>query len=135
MYLSWLLHILIILGPYIWKQLLKEIIKLQYILVGLVTTFANEHTRSKNMEATFKGNHTTLVNTSCDGYYMYLTYLVKKIWNRLLKEIIKLYFTSLPMVTKCTEHTRSRNIDAIFKESHRTLVNPICNGYYMYWTY
>ena len=30
-----------------------------------------EQTRSRNMEATFTGNHNTIADTSCNGYYMY----------------------------------------------------------------
>ena len=59
-----------ILGPEIWKQLLEEIIKLQFTLFLLVTTYT-EHTRSRNMEATFRGNHKTTVYPVCIGYYIY----------------------------------------------------------------
>jgi hypothetical protein len=59
-----------ILGPEILKPLLEEIIKLQFTPVVLVTTYT-EHTRSRNMEATFKGNILTIVHSSSHGYYIY----------------------------------------------------------------
>ena len=37
--------------------------------VVLVTTYT-EHTRSRNMEATFKGNCKTKVYPNCNGYYI-----------------------------------------------------------------
>ena len=43
------------LGPEIWKPLLKESIKLLLIPIRLFTTYT-EHTRSKKIEATFKGH-------------------------------------------------------------------------------
>ena len=44
---------------------------LHFIPVGLVSTFPSEHTRSRNMEATFKGKHRTIVNPISNGYYVY----------------------------------------------------------------
>ena len=38
-------------------QLLEEILKLQFPPVVVVTTYASEHTMSRNVEATFQGNH------------------------------------------------------------------------------
>ena len=55
-----LIHILNILCPEIWKPLLKEIIKLQFIPILMVTTYT-EHDRSSNMEATFRVNHKNIV--------------------------------------------------------------------------
>ena len=68
--LYWLLHVLNILGPEIWKPLLEEIIKLQFTPIVMVTKYT-EHNRSRNMEATFRGNYKTIVYPSCNGYYMY----------------------------------------------------------------
>jgi hypothetical protein len=64
-----LLHILNILGPEIWKPLLEETIKLQFTPIVMVTTYT-EHTRSRNMEATFRGNRKTKVYPNCNGYYI-----------------------------------------------------------------
>jgi hypothetical protein len=44
--------------------------KLWVTPVVLVTTYT-EHTRSRNMEATFRGNHKTTVYTNFNGYYIY----------------------------------------------------------------
>ena len=68
--MKWLLHILNILGPEIWKPLLEEIIKLQFTPIVMVTTYT-EHTRSRNVEATFRENIKTIVYFSCIGYYIY----------------------------------------------------------------
>ena len=65
-----------ILGPEIWKPLLKETKKLKYIPLELVTTYT-EHTRSKNMEATFKGNPKTIVSPICNDYYQLLEEILK----------------------------------------------------------
>ena len=62
-------HILNIIGLEMWKPLLEEIIKI-YTLVVLVTTYT-EHTRYRNVEATFRGNHETLGNPSYNSYYTY----------------------------------------------------------------
>ena len=73
----------------------------------MVTTFT-EHTRSRNMEATFKGNHKTIVNPICNGYYP------------LLEEFLTLQFSPVILVTTyATEHTRSRNMEATFKGNHK----------------
>ena len=37
----------------------------------MVTTYATEHTGSRYMEATFKGNHKSKVNPIYNVYYMY----------------------------------------------------------------
>ena len=85
----WSLHILNILGTEIWKPLLKEIIKLQlipfvmvttnlqekimklqFLLVVLVTPYATEHNRSRHIETTLKGKNQTLVYSSFIGYYI-----------------------------------------------------------------
>ena len=92
-----------ILGPEIWKPLLEETIKLQFTPIVMVTTYTEhtrsrnmeatfrgnhklqftpilmvttytEHTRSRNMEATFRGNHKNIVYPSCIGYYIYRTH-------------------------------------------------------------
>ena len=42
-----------------WKPLLGEIMKLYVNPVGMVTTYT-EHTRSRNMEPTFIGNHESI---------------------------------------------------------------------------
>ena len=59
-----------ILGPELWKPHLEEIIKLQFTPVVVVTTYT-DHKRSRNMEATFRGNHETLGYPICNGYYIY----------------------------------------------------------------
>ena len=66
--LKCLLFILNILVPEIWKPLLEEVIILQFSKVEMVITYT-EHTRSRNMEATFRGNHETIGNLN--GYYIY----------------------------------------------------------------
>ena len=89
--MKWLLNILNILGPEIRKPLLEEIIKLQYTSAVFVTTYT-EHTKSRNMEATSRGNQLywllhiqNIIGTemqkplleeiigyrSCNGYYIY----------------------------------------------------------------
>ena len=45
-----------ILGSEVWKSLLEEISKLQFTQAVLVTTYIGL-TRSRNMEATIRGNH------------------------------------------------------------------------------
>ena len=36
------------------------------------------------------------------------------------------------MVTIFTEHTRFINMEAILKGNPKTIADPCCNGYYMY---
>ena len=62
-----------------------------------------EHNRSRNMEATFRGNHKNVGYPSCICYYR--TY---------------------------TEHIRYRNVETTFRGNHETLGIPSCNGYYIY---
>ena len=51
--------------------LLNNILKLESPLVVLVTTYATEHNRCRNMEATFKGNYKTVVYPRQYGNYIY----------------------------------------------------------------
>ena len=46
-----------------------------------------EHTRSRNMEATFRGNHKTTAFTKCLLHILNIKGL--EIWKQLLEEIIK----------------------------------------------
>ena len=86
----------------------------------MVTTYT-EHTRSRNMETTFKGNPKTIDNPFCNDYY------------QLLEEPLKLKFPPVVLVTTYnTEHTRSRNVEATFIGNHQTLAYPSLIGYYIY---
>ena len=64
----WLLYVLNILGPKIWTQLLEEIPIFHFTLVVMVTTYMGQ-TRSRNMEATFRGNPKTIAYPSCNGIW------------------------------------------------------------------
>ena len=49
---------------------MEEIIKIEFIPVAIVT-ICPKYASSRNMEATLRGNHKTIVYPSCNGYYFY----------------------------------------------------------------
>ena len=55
------LYVLYILGPEVWNPLLEEITILQFTPVVLLTTYMGL-TKSRNMEATFRGNHIDILS-------------------------------------------------------------------------
>ena len=77
----------------------------------MFTTYA-EHTRSRNIEATIRGNHKTTV---------YPVVMVTIVLNILGPEI----WNPVVLVATYTEHTRSRNMEATFRGNHNTIV---CQG-------
>ena len=77
------------------------------------------YTRSRNMEATLRGNFLTIFHTSSIGYYMQCTYYIQKYGLlELLEEITKLQFTLVVLVTTYMELSRSRNMEATFRRNH-----------------
>ena len=78
-----------ILGPEIWKQLLENTIKLQFTTVVMVTTYT-EHKRSRNMEATLRGNHKKYSLPKLYWLLHIQNRLGTEKWNPLLEEILKL---------------------------------------------
>ena len=60
-----------ILDAEIWKPLSEETAKLQFTLNVLVATYT-EHTWSRNMEATFRGN----ISNSSSLQFLWLLYLL-----------------------------------------------------------
>ena len=87
----------------------------------MVTTYT-EHIRSTNLEATFRGNISSIVYFNLKGLYIPVLVLITELWKHLFEEITKLQFTAVVLITINMVNTRTKNIEAHLKGYILTIV-------------